>query len=129
MAFQADPRRYGTTTSLIPHILFLLLLFLEWALIDGREQLRQLIQSFRWLGDVYDASELLPLLVVLEDLQLGAVVADALEDLFHVLHESIVENWLVEFDVPEVPLTLPGLPAGFALLIESGNAESEVVGT
>jgi hypothetical protein len=44
---------------------------------------------------MYDASKLLPLLVVLEDFQLRAVVTDAFQDLFNILHESVVEDWLV----------------------------------
>lgn len=76
-----------------------------------------------------DATEFFSLLVILEDLQLGAVVADAFEDLFNVLHEAIVEDGLVKFDVPEVPLAFTRLPTGLTLLIQGGNTESEIVGT
>ena len=73
-------------------------------------------------------SELLALLVILKYLKLGAVVADALQDLLHVFHEPVVEDWLVEFDVSEVTLTLSSLSAGLALLVKGGDTKSEVVG-
>jgi hypothetical protein len=45
-------------------------------------------------------------------------VADALQYLLHVLHEAVVEDWLVELDMAEVALAFAALSAGFALLIE-----------
>lgn len=56
-------------------------------------------------------------------------MADALEDLLDILHEAIVEDGLVEFDMAEVTLTLSGLSAGLTLLIQSGDSEPEIVGS
>jgi hypothetical protein len=56
-------------------------------------------------------------------------VADALEYLLDILHEAIVEDGLVEFDMAEVTLTLSGLSAGLTLLIQSGDSEPEIVGS
>jgi hypothetical protein len=39
-----------------------------------------------------------------------------------------VEDGFVELDVSEVALALSALAAGLALLVEGGNAKSEVVG-
>ena len=64
----------------------------------------------------------------LEDLEFGAGVADALEYLLHVLHEAVVEDWLVEFDVTKVTLAFSSFPAGLALLVESGHSKTEIVG-
>ena len=50
-------------------------------------------------------------------------MADALEDLLDILHEAIVEDGLVEFDMPEVTLALSRLAAGLALLIQRGDAQ------
>ncbi len=55
-------------------------------------------------------------------------MADALQDLLHVLHEPVVEHWLVQLYVTEVALAFSGFPAGLALLVESGHSEAEIVG-
>ena len=49
-------------------------------------------------------------------------MADTLEYLLDVLHEAVVEDGLVEFDMSEVTLALSRLPAGLTLLIESGDS-------
>ncbi len=51
-------------------------------------------------------------------------MADALQHLLDVLHESIVEDGLIELDVSEVALALAALPAGLALLVQGGNTEA-----
>lgn len=64
----------------------------------------------------------------LENLQLGAIVADALQDFLHVVHKAIMENWLVELDMSKVSLALSSLSTGLALLIKCGDSEPEIVG-
>lgn len=56
-------------------------------------------------------------------------MADTLEYLLDILHEAIVEDWLVEFDMAEVTLALSRLSAGLTLLIESGDSQPEIVGS
>ena len=58
-----------------------------------------------------------------------AMVANTLEDLLNVLHESVMEDWFAELDVPEVALAFSRLTTGFALLIHAAHTESEIVGT
>ena len=55
-------------------------------------------------------------------------MADALEDLFGVVHEAVVENRLQQLDVAEVALALPPLPAGGAGELHGVDPESQVVG-
>jgi len=54
-------------------------------------------------------------------------VADAFQYLLHVLHESVVEDRLVQLYVTEVTLTLSGLSARLALLVERGHSKTQVI--
>lgn len=56
-------------------------------------------------------------------------MANAFQNLLHELHESVVEDRLMQFDVPEMPLALSCFPASLTFLIERANAKTEVVGT
>ena len=56
-------------------------------------------------------------------------MADAFQDLLHVLHESVVEDRLVQFYVTEVTLALSRLAACLALLIERRHSKPQVVGS
>lgn len=63
-----------------------------------------------------------------EEFHLGAVVADALQDLLHIVHEAIVEDWLQQLYVPEVALALSSLAAGRAGELHGVDPQSEVIG-
>jgi hypothetical protein len=56
-------------------------------------------------------------------------MTDAFENLFDILHESIVENRFTQFDVTKMTLTLSGLSTSLAFLIHGTDTESQVVGT
>lgn len=56
-------------------------------------------------------------------------MAYTLENLFNVLHKSIVEDWLAEFDVTEMSLTLSSLSTGLTLLVHATDTESKIVRT
>ena len=53
----------------------------------------------------------------LQDLDAGAIVADALQDLLDVLHEAVVEDWFRKADMAEMTLALTGFTTGLANLV------------
>lgn len=69
------------------------------------------------------------MIVILENFKLVTMMAYTLENLFNVLHKSIVEDWLAEFDVTEMSLTLSSLSTGLTLLVHATDTESKIVRT
>jgi len=69
------------------------------------------------------------LIVILENFEFVAMMTYTFENLFNVLHKSIVEDWLTEFDVTEMSLTLSSLSASFTLLVHGTDTESKIIRT
>ena len=62
-----------------------------------------------------------------EQLELRTVVADTFQDLFHIVHESIVKNWLHQSDVAKVSLAVASLSTSLARKFQRIDTKSEVV--
>ena len=73
------------------------------------------MESFARPADAGSCLEALLLGIVLEDLELATVMADALKNLHHDLDKAVVEECLVEVYVSKVSLAVFCLPAGLAL--------------
>lgn len=61
--------------------------------------------------------------------ELGAGVANTLQDLLNELHETIVVDGLRKLDNSEVALALFGFAACFALLVDGAHTHAQVVET
>ena len=99
----------------------------DLAATDFPQKSHQLSETTVGLGNVEDLKKSLALVIIAEEFELAAVVADALQDLLHIRKVANMENGFSKFDMPKVALAVLGFPAGEATLAWLDDSQPWVV--